>query len=292
MLNVSVSEAQSNLAEILDRVHRDKQRIALGNEGEPLAVLVPIDDLGLLAGHGGPALQDGEQRFRDFAETASDWFWETDEHLRFSYFSGRHDDIGLEIKKTLGKTRPEVTIEDTAQKKWRAHLADLAVQKPFKDFRYAGRARDGRVIQLSVSGRPIFDEAGNFKGYRGTGTDITALTKAENALTAAKERAVAAEAQLDEALEAMSEGFAYFDAEDRLIRCNSKHRELFPSHAEAMVPGARFEDLLRKQVQNIHLPWAAGREEEWIAERVAQHRTPGEPVEQRFANGRVIRLSE
>ena len=80
MLNVSVSEAQSNLAEILDRVHRDKQRIALGNEGEPLAVLVPIDDLGLLEGHGGPALPDGEQRFRDFAETASDWFWETDEH--------------------------------------------------------------------------------------------------------------------------------------------------------------------------------------------------------------------
>ncbi len=60
---------------------------------------------------------DDERRFHDFAEIASDWFWETDEHLRFTYFSGRHDDVGLEIKKTLGKTRPEITIEDTAQQK-------------------------------------------------------------------------------------------------------------------------------------------------------------------------------
>jgi len=143
-----------------------------------------------------------------------------------------------------------------------------------------------------LSGKPVTDDEGNVVAYRGTGRDITERKQAEAELSQAKKRAVTAEAELDEALEAMSEGFTYFDAEDRLIRCNSKQRELFPSHAEAMVPGARFEDLLRKQVQNIHLPWAADREEDWIAERVAQHRNPGEPVEQRFVGGRVIRLSE
>ena len=127
---------------------------------------------------------------------ASDWFWETDEHLRFTYFSCHHDDVGLEIKKTIGKTLPEITIEDTGQKKWRDHLADLAAQKPFKDFRYVSRARDGRVIHLAVSGKAIFDEAGNFKGYRGTGTDITALIKVENELTAAKELAAGAQERL------------------------------------------------------------------------------------------------
>lgn len=116
---------------------------------------------------------------------------------------------------------------------------------------------------------------------------------AQIAESASRERALrASEAQLEEALDAMSEGFVYFDAEDRFIRANSKHRELFPSHAAYMVPGARFEDLLKKQIQNIRLPWAVGREDEWMAERLAQHRNPGPPVEQVFADGRIIRHSE
>jgi PAS domain-containing protein len=104
-------------------------------------------------------------------------------------------------------------------------------------------------------------------------TEIGERKRAEEALRES-------EAQLDEAIEAMSEGVTYFDAEDRLIRCNTKHRELFPSHAEFMVPGIKFEDLLRKQVENIDLPWAVGREEEWISERIEEHRNLGEPREQ------------
>ena len=82
MMKVGISEAQSNLAEILDRVHRDKQRIALGNGEQPLAVLVPIENLDLIEGRGDPASQDREQRLEDFAETASGWFWETDMEQR------------------------------------------------------------------------------------------------------------------------------------------------------------------------------------------------------------------
>jgi signal transduction histidine kinase len=100
------------------------------------------------------------------------------------------------------------------------------------------------------------------------------------------------ETQLEEAIEALSEGFIYFDADDRLIGCNSKHRELFPSYAEFLKPGVSFEFLLRKQLENIHLPWAVGREEEWIAERLAKHRSQDKPVEQVFEDGRIIRLSE
>jgi len=112
MLNVSVSEAREKFVEILDRVSRGKERIAVGDEGAPLAVLVPIEDLGLLEGHGGPALPDGEQRFRDFAETASDWFWETDMEQRFTYYSGSGPlDSVFDLKNPssiIGKTRHEV----------------------------------------------------------------------------------------------------------------------------------------------------------------------------------------
>jgi PAS domain-containing protein len=64
--------------------------------------------------HLGVIMDDDEERLRDFAEIASDWFWETDENLRFTYFSGRNDDIGLDIETALGKTHLEMTIEDTA----------------------------------------------------------------------------------------------------------------------------------------------------------------------------------
>lgn len=95
-----------------------------------------------------------------------------------------------------------------------------------------------------------------------------------------------------EALDAISEGFVYFDSEDRLIVFNRKHRELFPSYAEALVHGIQFEELLRTQLRNIELSVAVGREETYIAERVAAHRDPGPPREQIWEDGRIIRLSE
>ncbi|MCZ6773645.1 MAG: PAS domain S-box protein [Proteobacteria bacterium] len=141
--------------------------------------------------HLGVIMDDDEERLRDFAEIASDWFWETDENLRFTYFSGRNDDIGLDIETALGKTHLEMTIEDTAHKKWQDYQADLTARKSFKDFRFMSRARDGRVMHMSVSGKPLFDKVGNFRGYRGTGADISAEANAEEAAVSVQKRFMA-----------------------------------------------------------------------------------------------------
>ena len=134
------------------------------------------------------ALRDSEERFRDFAEGASDWFWEKDEDLRFTYISNRVDRPGLGSDERIGKTRAETTAEDTDQPKWREHLADLDARRPFKNFEHSTKARDGSLVHISISGTPLFDEAGNFKGYRGTGTDITERKRAEQALKENEER--------------------------------------------------------------------------------------------------------
>ena len=132
------------------------------------------------------ALRDSEARVRDFAETASDWFWEMDENLRFTYFSNRYGSAGLEANEPIGKTRLEATADDVDheanRQKWRDHLADLEARRPFRNFEHRGRAHDGRLVHISVSGKPVFDEAGVFKGYRGTATDITPRKKTESAL--------------------------------------------------------------------------------------------------------------
>ena len=73
--------------------------------------------------------------------------------------------------------------------KWRQHIADLDAHKPFRDFRYRAASRDGSEIYIAASGKPLFDSAGRFLGYRGVGRHITAAVRAallEEALQEAK----------------------------------------------------------------------------------------------------------
>jgi PAS domain S-box-containing protein len=118
-------------------------------------------------------LKDSERRFRDFAETASDWFWEQDENLKFVYLSDPVTQSGLTPESHQGKTRREVVLHGVSEAQWHQHDADLAARRPFEDFRFQRTAASGELRHISVSGKPIFDESGRFRGYRGTARDIT-----------------------------------------------------------------------------------------------------------------------
>src|SRR5215475_4337933 len=85
-----------------------------------------------------------------------------------------------------------------------------------------------------------------------------------------------ARARLTEAIESISEGFSLYDADDKLIVCNSHYRELFASHAEVMVPGTSFETILRTATGRGLIEDAEGREEAWIAKRLERHRASSE----------------
>ncbi|NQV83646.1 MAG: PAS-domain containing protein [Rhodospirillales bacterium] len=136
------------------------------------------------------ALRETQQRFKDYAEVASDWFWEMGQDLRFSYFSGLNfKTTGYQPDDLIGKSRRELTGEDQHSKKWRSHLDDLDNHRPFQDFVYDLNAPNGKTLCISISGKPIFDSAGKFLGYRGTGTDISDRITAEIKLHEAKEDA-------------------------------------------------------------------------------------------------------
>ncbi len=124
-------------------------------------------------------LEDSEMRFRDFAETASDWFWEQDENLRFAYLSDPVTQSGLTPLSHIGKTRREVVFDGVTEEQWRAHDADLAARRPFQNFRFQRKSATGEFRHISVSGKPYFDETGRFRGYRGTARDITAEVMTE-----------------------------------------------------------------------------------------------------------------
>jgi len=122
------------------------------------------------------ALQESETRFRDFAESAADWFWETDAAHRFTYFSrGMETHTQIPLHHLIGRTRHECFAEaDGNSAKWASHQADLDARRPFSDLRYFVKGPDGTTTRvISVSGRPVFGEDGTFLGYRGAGRDMT-----------------------------------------------------------------------------------------------------------------------
>jgi signal transduction histidine kinase len=100
------------------------------------------------------------------------------------------------------------------------------------------------------------------------------------------------EATLRDVAETLSEGFLMYDAEDRLILCNSKFRELYSLSSDVFVLGRKFEDILRAAADRGQYPEAIGRIEEWIAERLRQHRHLGEPIERQLPNGRWVKITE
>ena len=131
---------------------------------------------------------DAETRFRAFAASAADYYWEMDAELRFSYFSSDFERVtGVAPETLLGKTRMETGIPGIDNQTWNRHLSDLEAHRPFRNFVHPRVRDDGTTLYLSINGIPTFDADGIFNGYRGTGSDVTLLRKAEEELKKAKE---------------------------------------------------------------------------------------------------------
>lgn len=234
------------------------------------------------------SLVDSENRLRAFAESSSDFFWEMDQDLRFSYFSARFTEVtGVAAQTLLGKTRQESGVEGTVdQAVYKRHIDDLAHHRPFRNFIHPREKNDGKIVWLSISGIPVFDRLGSFKGYSGTGQDITESVLANDALR--RERNI-----FTEAMESTTDGFALFDPDDRLVFCNSSFRRLNPELAKTIGAGMTFEDMLRDNVEHGRIVDAVGREEAYIAERMERHRNPsGDEIISERDDGTWILLRE
>ncbi len=129
------------------------------------------------------------ERFRSLTALTADWYWEQDEGLRFSYFSsGVPERAGVDPHVSLGKTRFEVPLEWESEEARRSHQQDLAARHPFRDLLLGRLADDGTVRHFSVSGEPVFDVNGSFRGYRGVGSDVTQREQAAAALRESEAR--------------------------------------------------------------------------------------------------------
>jgi PAS domain S-box-containing protein len=128
------------------------------------------------------ALRESEERFRDYAETASDWLWETGPDHRLTRISEHIDAAGIAPSRIPGLARWDIATDvESEPEKWRLYREMLDTHQPFRDFVYSTLNESGSPVYVQVSGKPVFGAKGNFLGYRGTGADITARIRADHA---------------------------------------------------------------------------------------------------------------
>jgi PAS domain S-box-containing protein len=131
---------------------------------------------------------DREQRFAGLLGIAADWYWELDEHLRFTHFHEESAGLArLGKAARLGRHPWEVPI-GLSPEALDAHRADLEQHLPFRNLIVRRTDDEGMVHHLAVNGQPRFDARGRFLGYWGVGRDVTAEVRASQAIAASEQR--------------------------------------------------------------------------------------------------------
>ncbi|MCK7613054.1 diguanylate cyclase [Roseibium sediminicola] len=145
---------------------------------------------------------------------------------------------------------------------------------------------NGETASVEVVSAPLFDTEHKLSGLL-----FIARDQAERKALESKLSDIAL--TLEDALEAITEGFALYDSEDRLIICNDQYREIYAHSAPAMFPGNRFEDILRFGLNRNQYDTDGQTDEEWLADRLNRHHAAdGAVLEQNLADGRWLRVSE
>ena len=132
------------------------------------------------------ALHESEARFRSVTEMSSDFYWESDAEHRLTQRASADRTLStvsvFQQGAQIGQRRWEIPYLSPDEAGWQAHRAVLDAHQPFRNFELSRLGADGTERHISISGDPMFDESGAFKGYRGVGTDITARKRSEQAL--------------------------------------------------------------------------------------------------------------
>ena len=185
------------------------------------------------------AAEEHAQRWQDVAELAADWIWETGPDLRFTLVSERVTEVlGVEPADMLGLTREELFSGNPDDPAWETHLVSLQAREAFRNFQYTFEPGDGTVRHVRISGKPVHDKHGAFKGYRGTGTDVTPE------VTARAEKMKTLQ-MLEAVFENLPDGISLADADLKLTAINKRFLELLGFPPERFKSGDPFEKFIR-----------------------------------------------
>jgi PAS domain S-box-containing protein len=235
---------------------------------------------------GEAALRESEERYRDIAECTGDWFFEQDSEGDLTFVSEDFERVtGIRRELLIGGKLGDLIDWDQSGNRAPDIARAVSERGPLRDAEYALKLPDGGRMWVRASANPVFASNGTFMGCRGAISDITRQKRAERASRESDER-------MRGAVDSLQEGFALFDADDRLVIMNDAYRLINPAAQDILERGGCFEDLLRANVQRGAILEAFGREEEFIRERVERHRNPRGAITRHVTGGGTFLLKE
>jgi adenylate cyclase len=102
----------------------------------------------------------------------------------------------------------------------------------------------------------------------------------------------AIEQTLSEAIEAISEGFSLYDAEDRIVVCNTRYREMFSYGRDATMAGTSFESITLNALKHGLIDRGEATNEAWMTERLAKHKAASSTHVQHRSDGHWVHVNE
>lgn len=194
------------------------------------------------------------RRLEDITRLISEWVWETEADGTLSFVSERIvERLGMHPVQVVGKRLSDIGSFDNA-----SGGDPLDLKRAFRGVAFIARASDGQERHFLLSGLPRFDQqTGAFVGATGIARDNTDLVRIERA-----------NARLADAIEVLSEYFALYDENDKLVISNARFREFNRDFGPVVRPGGSFRDLLRLEVESGRYPAAMDDPEEWLRRRL------------------------
>ena len=178
-------------------------------------------------------IMESRMRFQDFAEASSDCFWEMAETLKHVEVSSAvQSDLVARLPSLLVPGADGLAPPGVVEEGWRTLRQNLSARERFR-LRLDVQGADGEMLYVAVGGKPVFDLDGNFRGYRGTGRDVTREV-------VAREAARRAERRLIEAMDAAPCAVALVDSHLRLVSGNSALRTMASAKGERLPFGGPF----------------------------------------------------
>ena len=235
-------------------------------------------------------LRNVEERFHHYADSSSDWFWETDTDNRFVFFSSHlFKSTGVSVDDVLGVRREDLRLassDPVDNEGWENYLRSIEQRIPFKDFEYRARLPNGHELLIRASGKPFFDDNGDFLGYRGSAYDATE-TMAE------QRRQQYYQELIFNATAVLQEGFYLFDVDDRLIFCNPQLKKLYHNITDQLEPGTHYEEMFVAAVERQMAFKNNEEKQAWVGERQQYwEKEVGSPIDIELLDGVHLRLVE
>lgn len=231
------------------------------------------------------------ERLSEIARRTTNLVLITDAERRIQWVNAAFERItGWTLEDVLGKNPGRVLQNSNTDPNTVSRIRAALDKAQSVQAEILNQTRDGREYWLSLDIQPLHDETGVLTGFLAVEVDITHQREQAESLRLAAAEAALARANLEKAVEGLHDGFVLYDADDRLVICNSRYRQIYAQSESALVVGASFESFVRYGLEVGQYPEAIGREEEWLAERLAKHGESDGEIEQLLPDGTWLRV--